>query len=833
MKTANPELQLADDFVQQTNCHIFLTGKAGTGKTTFLHDLKKKTHKRMVVTAPTGVAAINAGGVTLHSFFQMPFGPCVPGSEAFFSQHRFSRDKINIIKSLDLLVIDEISMVRADLLDGVDKVLRRYRRSSLPFGGVQLLMIGDLHQLSPVVKEAEWQILRQHYSSAYFFDSIALRETELIPVELKHIYRQADPHFIELLNRVRDNRLDAATLQTLNGRHLPGFVPPDDVGYITLCTHNSSADAINAAKLQMVQKKICRFEAEVDGDFPEHTYPTSGKLELKVGAQVMFVRNDSSPAKRYFNGKIGRITRISDADISIQCPDDENEIEVEPAVWENIEYTIDQETSEIIANKIGSFKQFPLKLAWAITIHKSQGLTFDRAIIDAGAAFTHGQVYVALSRCKTFEGMVLSSPLSAVTVRTDAAVLHFAEQASRNPPSAEKLAAAKIRYQQQLVLECFSFQDLRARLGRLLAILFKNGTLVQISAGVDLGALEKACREEVFSVSERFKAQLQGLFAAAVLPESDPVILERIGKASVYFEEKLDTHLVHFLADIQVDTDNKEIRKKIKEALKQLREETAVKIAAARSCRSGFSPAQYLRAVSVAEIELKPVKEKKHTVAALESDILHPDLFEILKQWRSQKAEAAKVPHFQIMHQKTLIQLAVNLPDNLADLEKIKGIGKRLAEKYGTELVGLVSAYRRQHGILEVETSPAAAPGERADKKKPEGKADTKKISLEMFEQNIAISEIARERGLVVSTVEGHLAFFVEKGVLAVERVVDTEKLQQIEQKLAEMPGNSFGEIKLALGDTCSYGEIKIVQAHLKYAEIKLMPKKLNEQSGG
>ena len=298
MNIPNPELRLAEEFVQQTNCNIFLTGKAGTGKTTFLHDIAKKTDKRVVVTAPTGVAAINAGGVTLHSFFQLPLGPFVPGGEAHAGQHRVRREKKNIIRSLDLLIIDEISMVRADLLDGVDSILRRYRRSELPFGGVQLLMIGDLHQLSPVVKKADWQILQQFYASPYFFSSTALGRTELIPIELKHIYRQSDQHFIELLNRVRDNKLDADTLKQLNVRYVPKFESLDKQGYITLCTHNSNADAINHARLKALTSKSRRFDAELSGDFPEQAYPTASCLELKTGAQVMFIRNDMTCRKK-------------------------------------------------------------------------------------------------------------------------------------------------------------------------------------------------------------------------------------------------------------------------------------------------------------------------------------------------------------------------------------------------------------------------------------------------------------------------------------------------------------------------------------------------------
>ena len=819
MNIANPELQLADDFVRQTNCHIFLTGRAGTGKTTFLHDLKKKAGKRMVVTAPTGVAAINAGGMTLHSFFQLPFGPFIPGDNTYLGQHRFSREKINIVKTLDLLVIDEVSMVRADLLDGVDYVLKRYRHNSLPFGGVQLLLIGDLHQLPPVVKQAEWQLLRQYYDAPYFFASLALREAELIPIELRHIYRQSDARFIDLLNRVRDNLLDPSSLKELNSRCIPDFTPADNEGYITLCTHNSGADAINQGKLQQLRSKNYQFRAGIEGDFPEHSYPTSAQLELKVGAQVMFVRNDASPEKRYFNGRIGKITGIFSDSIRVQCPEDSSEIEVEQATWENIEYKIDPETLEISQNKIGSFEQFPLKLAWAITIHKSQGLTFERAIVDAGAAFAHGQVYVALSRCKTFDGLVLSSPLSAVGVKTDAAVSRFVEDAGRNQPSPEKLAAAKVRYQQQLLTDCFDFSYLRSRLGRLVALLMKNRAVLQVSGAGEIDGLEKRCREEITSVGENFKKQLHGLFRADTLPEADAAILERTTKASAYFEDKIAAILVPLVTNIQVDTDNKELRKKVRDSLKQLREETAVKQAAVVSCRSGFSPVAYLRAVSTAEIELKPARDKQ-TPAAIygESDIAHPALFQILKDWRARKAAKEGVPHFQIMHQKTLIQIAVNLPESLSALRQIKGIGKRLAEKFGGELVDLVADYRREHGIDEVVLPEAPVVEAAGAKRREEVRGDTKQISLEMFENQLSVAEIAKERGLAVATVEGHLAHFVEEGVLPVDRLMATDRRLAIERQIAGT-GGSLGEIKQALGEDFSYGEIKIVQAHLKHLE--------------
>jgi len=821
MSIPNPELQLADEFLQHTNCNIFLTGKAGTGKTTFLKTFRENSPKRMVVTAPTGVAAINAGGVTLHSFFQMPFGPFVPGSEAHSqsSQRRFNREKINIIKSLDLLVIDEISMVRSDLLDGVDAVLRRYRRSNLPFGGVQLLMIGDLHQLSPVVKDAEWRILKQYYDSAYFFSSNALAKTELHPIELKHIYRQSDSRFIDLLNSVRDNNLNETGLKELNKRCNPDFSPDDEEGCITLCTHNRKADGINISKLHSVKNKKHTFDAEVEGEFPEHTYPTPATLELKIGAQVMFVRNDPSPEKRYFNGKIGEITRIGNDKISVKCPGEHNQIIVEQAIWENIEYKLDEESGEIRENKIGTFEQYPLKLAWAITIHKSQGLTFDRAVIDAQAAFAHGQVYVALSRCRTLEGMVLSSSLSKRAMKTDPAVLRFTGDGKQNLPSLEKLETAKTSYQQQLLLECFDFQRLRYLLGRLAGVVSSNPGLVHVSGIEDTSELQKKNMMEIYTVGENFKKQLRGLFKNSLLPAEDPVILERISKASAYFQEKLEANLLNPLQQLQIETDNKEIRKKANDALKGLKEEGAVKVAAVTCCRSGFSPTGYLRAISSAEIKSGKKKPKSSAVIYSESDIAHPEFFQTLREWRAHKAGDENIAPFQVMHLKTLIQITAHLPDSMAALKKIKGIGKQLSKRYGDELISMVSTYRREHGIEEVilprvsrsQTEPDS------EKKQPGTKPkNTKEITFELFEKGLTISEIANKRSLVNSTIETHLAFFIAKGRVKIGDVLPGDKIKLIEQTINRMK-SSFSEVKRALGGDCSYGEIKLVQAHMNF----------------
>ncbi|MFH1215750.1 MAG: helix-turn-helix domain-containing protein [Pseudomonadota bacterium] len=823
MKIPNPELQLADDFVRYTDCNVFLTGKAGTGKTTFLHNLKKNTHKRMIVTAPTGVAAINAGGVTLHSFFQMPFGPFVPGGEDYGhnKQRRFSKEKINIIKSLDLLVIDEISMVRADLLDGVDMILRRYRRGNLPFGGVQLLMIGDLHQLSPVIKDFEWQILRDYYESGYFFSSNALGQTELVSIELKHIYRQSDLRFIELLNRVRDNRLDAESLSELNSRFVPNFVPEDDDGFITLGTHNRGVDAINESRLRTLPAKTHRFSADVEGDFPEYSYPTSATLELKEGAQVMFVRNDSSHDKRYFNGKIGKITRLDKKVLCIKCPGDKEEIVVEQATWENIKYTIDSHSHEITENKIGKFVQYPLKLAWAITIHKSQGLTFDKAVIDAAAAFAHGQVYVALSRCRTFEGIVLSSPLSLQAVKCDGAVLDFVGKACRNQPSQERLTAEKISSQQRLLMDCFDFGQLRFRLNRFVRVVLSNERLVTVTGVDDIRELERRGVEEICVVAENFKRQLSSLFVNGGPPQTDGAVLERISKASIYFQEKIATILGKNLRILRVDTDNKEINKRVKDGLNELNKEIAVKTAAVQSCESGFSPERYLRALSAAEIDFMPDKGKKAVAAGYTTaDVAHPELFQSLKDWRAQMAAREGLPQYRILHQSVLIQIAVNLPDNIMNMGIIKGIGSRTLEKYGKALVDIVSAYRRQHKIAEVVLpEPEAAVKKRVDEKKekPADINNTRQVSFAMFQSGLTVARIAEERGLAVATIEGHLIHFVETGELEIGRLLSPEKQQAIAQKLVEMKNSPLKEVKTALGEDCSYGDIRLMQASMKY----------------
>nr|MBP7471423.1 helix-turn-helix domain-containing protein [Prevotella sp.] len=457
----NNELRLAWDFVEHTGRSIFLTGKAGTGKTTFLKTIREKSKKRIIVVAPTGVAAINAQGVTIHSFFQLPPSVFVPETKI---EQRFSygKEKRNIMRTLDLLVIDEISMVRSDLLDAIDMVLRRFREHNKPFGGVQLLMIGDLQQLTPVVTPTEEEILKPHYSTPYFFGSHALQSINYVTIELTHVYRQQDETFIKILNDIREGKTTQDDLDTLNKHYDPSFHPKPEEGFIRLTTHNRFADNYNETELKKLIGSKKTYHADINGQFPDYLFPTSTALTLKVGAQVMFVKNDSASEHRYYNGRIGHITHLMDDSIFVLCPGDDMEIEVKKETWENTKYAINEETKLIVPEVQGSFAQFPLKLAWSITIHKSQGLTFERAIIDAQFSFASGQVYVALSRCKNLDGLVLASPISSGAIKQDQRVdeyIQHQEEAAKQ--SIDMLPTLKQEYERFQLIELFNFWGIK------------------------------------------------------------------------------------------------------------------------------------------------------------------------------------------------------------------------------------------------------------------------------------------------------------------------------------------------------------------------------------
>ena len=698
--STNPELQLAFELVRDTGRHLFLTGKAGTGKTTFLRSLRDRLPKQMVVAAPTGVAAINAGGVTLHSFFQLPFGP-LAGRESEARQFRFSRDKSAMIRGMDLLVIDEISMVRADLLDAVDEVLRRFRDRRKPFGGVQLLMIGDLQQLPPVVKDAERELLAARYETPYFFGSLALRETDYACIELDRVYRQQDGRFLDLLNQVRENRLSPAGLAELNRRHRPGFAPDDAEGYVTLCTHNAQADRLNDAKLRAIDAPARRFAAEIGGHFPEPSYPVDPQVEFKVGAQVMFLKNDPSPAKRFYNGKIGRVVAIEDHAVRVRCPGDPDDVLAEPLQWDNVKYAIDPATNQIAETVEGTFRQIPLRLAWAITIHKSQGLTFERAIVDADASFAHGQVYVALSRCKTLEGLVLRSPLRPGSIIVDDAVADFSRHLPARRPDPARLRLDRLAYQRELLVGLFSFHLLRHRLGALLELAEIHRGSVLPTLPELLGRLHDAARADLLAVGEKFLLQIDRLLADDPDAETNPALRERLGKAAAYFADQLERAILDPLDDADLEIDNQAVRRQLHHAREKAQAEARAKLAGVRACAAGFDVQRLLAARSAAALALPPAaakaKSRRRGKTGAQIDVsaapANPALYEALRAWRTEQAAARQVPAYHLFSQKTLHALSAAAPKTLDQLAEIHGIGSRKLAQFGDALLDLV----RQH----------------------------------------------------------------------------------------------------------------------------------------
>ena len=681
---------LAEKYVEDTSVSLFLTGKAGTGKTTFLRYIVEKTAKRCVVLAPTGVAAVNARGSTIHSFFSLPLCPYLPDVPELQTEYqmpekyrRLRKDKIKIIRTLDLLIIDEISMVRADLLDAVDMTLRRYRRSEQPFGGVQLLMIGDAQQLSPVVTDAERPFIGKVYPSPYFFHSKALRQLPYVTIELQSIYRQADADFIALLNGVRDARLTPDMLRQLNARvHAPAG---DD--WIRLTTHNAQADEVNAGRLAALTGPDRVYVAETEGDYPESLYPAAEHLQLKEGTRVMFIRND--PDGRFYNGKLGTVTAMDGDSVTVRA-DDGPALDVERMEWQNLQYSLDEDSGEITQEVKGVFRQFPLRPAWAITIHKSQGLTFDHVIIDAGAAFAFGQVYVALSRCRSLEGISLTRPISASLLFPDREVASFNASFPTTESVETALPALRKAYSLRLLCSCFDFQDLRRQVLTLRKI-WRESTLPATYPS-QMEKLEAAAAEVISceDIAVRFRQQLTAL-------QDDPArTAERVAKACDYYLPRLEGLGIPALLAVQVD--NAALRKQITNLSADLLPQWQVHVDTLHDVQaSGFDPERFRQVRALAMMaEANPAKKTRKAAAVEARDIYndnrHPEYVEALIAWRREKARALGVPAFHILHQKALLGIADALPGSRAALLAVPGFGPALWEKYGLEILKILSA---------------------------------------------------------------------------------------------------------------------------------------------
>jgi hypothetical protein len=793
----NPELELALQFIEKTDRNLFITGKAGTGKTTFLHQIKKKSLKRMVIVAPTGVAAINAKGVTIHSFFQMPFGPILPNQIANTSnaQRKFSKTKIDIIKSLDLVIIDEISMVRADLLDGIDQVMRRYKNRNKVFGGAQILMIGDLQQLAPVVRPNEWSLLQAHYNTIYFFSSKAYQEANVVSIELKHIYRQKNEDFIKILNEIRTDTLSNMSAKILNKNYNPSFSPTKEEGYITLTTHNNRANLINESELNKLKIKSSFFKAEISGKFSENAYPNAERLELKVGAQVMFIKNDSSTDKRYYNGKIGIITAISKESVTVKCANEIDEIVTEKETWSNINYSINEETKAIKEEMIGAFSQIPLRLAWAITIHKSQGLTFEKAIIDAEASFAHGQTYVALSRCTSLEGLVLKTPITSSAIINDNTVSIFNESVEENHPDESILNESEKHFQLNLISEILDYQPLLYPITRLIDVFYNNRTSIKGDVIDHLQTIKDDGIVALMKISNGFKNQLNTLSEDNVLPENSSQIQERFIKAITYFLNTTKNSIQKPLDTITFSTDNKAVKKDFSKQFDSLQEKLEEKLFALQKMTKGFKVQEYLQVRANAVLQkTEPIKKKK--VASKRDPILALKLREL----RDGIAKSLEIAHFQIFTQETLYALCDDLPRTEKELLKVVGMGKTRVSKYGEEILEAIEVYCKENGI------------NRLNEQKKEDKKPTKQISFELFKAGLSIKEISKERSLTAGTIENHLANYISSGDIDVLELIPLKRYKNIRNQV-ETAGQVKGltALKEKVDGSITYMELKMV----------------------
>lgn len=725
MISTNTLFDLAVSFVMHTNRHIFLTGRAGTGKTTFLKHIKEHSTKNTVIVAPTGVAAMNAGGMTINSLFQLPFGSFLPGRQAAFSQSpsegtdlytllknmRVNREKRKLLEEMELLIIDEVSMLRADTLDAIDGVLRHFRRKpEAPFGGVQVVFIGDLYQLPPVVNNDEWSYLSAYYKTMFFFDALVMQESRPLTIELNKVYRQSDLQFINLLNNIRNNVATDDDLQLLNKYYDPSFYPDAEDGYILLTSHNYKADKINQQALAQLQGETRMFEGTLTGEFNEKALPVDKTMALKEGAQIMFIRNDKGESRRYYNGKIGIISRIRGEEIFVKFPGSSDELQLEQETWRNIRYKYNEPADKIEEEELGAYQQYPIRLAWAVTIHKSQGLTFDKAIIDAGQSFAAGQVYVALSRLTSMQGLVLSSEITQAAIQTEKKIVDFAnsqlalEDLERELENAQKhFLGEKLKSTFNWTKVAEEFRDHHARFNEIRipsqeeAVEWSAGMLRQVT--------------ELMDVGERFIYQLDRMLPSGT-EDGYATVNERVTAGADYFMNQINSRL---LPDWQSHFDRFRLKNKVKKYTNTLK-------------------------------GLKTVLERK----------------------------------------KQQIQQSVLLVHGLTE---------------GRELSALLNTYQTTIKQQKVEVTGNSA--------KP--KEESRMISLELLREGLTIDEIAKERVLARSTVEGHLISLIPTGEVELRQIVSKETEEAIRKALEHSSEKTAGAIRAALGDTFSYNEIRAV----------------------
>ena len=756
---SNPTAAFVEQFINQTSQSIFLTGKAGTGKTTLLRKIMASTHKNAVIVAPTGIAALNAGGVTIHSFFQLPFAGFIPefGAQPAFSESvkfetkqtllrhfTMNKTRLKMIRNIDLLIIDEVSMLRADLLDAIDWTLRNVRRVHEPFGNVQVLFIGDLLQLPPVVKQEEWQILRNHYQGLFFFHAKVLQETQPLYIELSKIYRQQDQDFIQLLNQLRNNQMSSEDLQILNQYVRPDFDANKEEGYITLSTHNAKADQINAIALEALPEKLWSYAAEITGDYPKHLYPLEPTLELKLGAQVMFIKNDLSLDKNYFNGKMGKIKALSSDEILVEFPEEKKTINVEKFEWSNIRYELNAATGEVEEKTIGTFVHYPLKLAWAITVHKSQGLTFDKAVLDVSEVFAPGQAYVALSRLRTLSGLVLTQPMRMNGLSNDQQVMAYSQHKADENTLPKVLEAHTKHYLLQTLKQAFDWYELRSQWSQHEASYQALGAKSEKTKNKSWIALQNQVVQATKEPAEKFIRQLEGLFTK---PHFDRVFLkERVDAAYHYFFAQLDGVL-----------------------LTNLR-----KIAELSRVRKTKSYAEELEALDdiLTETILKLKKVRLLVTAVAEGEAITKD-----RIWNND-LQQYKLSKIAIVRQE-LKQVPSLLDDPDAEEVSFLKSTKKLA-------------------------------------KEQKVKKSTQEKTLELLEAGKEVSEIARERQLSVQTINSHFAYLIRSGQIELTDVMSPKRISELEQLFEGFEGNLLNPLKEKLGSKATWDELKLYQAWMQ-----------------
>jgi hypothetical protein len=657
------------DFLSQTDHPIFLTGKAGTGKTTLLHEIKNAIKKNIVVVAPTAVAALNAGGTTIHSFFQVPFGPLLPG-ELNDLTVRYSPDKLRILKCLELLIIDEISMVRVDTIDYLDKILRKVNITSRPFGGVQVLMIGDLFQLPPV-SHNDWPILKNFYRSHYFFDSQVFNQVPMAIFELTYVYRQSDQVFINILNGIRENNLSTELLEILNSRHVLNHVGASE-GYITLTTHNRLVSEINQKQLEILPGEIHIYKANVTGEFPKDAFPVDEELRLKAGAQVIMTKNDPSGKKQYYNGRSAKIIELNESSVKVQFLDDDSELEINPEVWNNVKYGLDQSDTKVSETKAGSFTQYPIKLAWAITVHKSQGLTFEKAFVDVSASFAHGQSYVALSRCRNLEGLILNASVTQQNIITDPLVSDFMKKAAGERPNSQMLERIINAESYRAIYDIFDFLYVKADWDKLSKMVNTDNDILNTVAGVAEKFLKRDFSQLDITVPIAEQTELH----------------DRLKGAAIYFLPKIEAVIV-FLNGLFLSTSDPKIEIQRNELINNSLNALFIKNELFKLLLVSFDIFSFREISRRANLGFK--LKKKNQASKKEILVTNEQLYEKVLSWRSEISKQKNIPDYLILPEKSAKLIANRAPKTIEELSSINGIGPAKAKEIGSEILKIIN----------------------------------------------------------------------------------------------------------------------------------------------